>query len=147
MRWRFVDKVTSFAPWSAIAGIKAVSAEEYYLMERLGREGALPESLVVECCAELVRWLAAASSGFERATVLAGIENFIFAHEAAMGGVLELKARIIERDDETLTAECRAAGDGSTVASGRLSFSLVPLTEGFDAEFLRGLWSEIHAEA
>lgn len=143
MRWRLVDKITDFEPWRSIGGRKAVSLEEYYLLQPVGREGVLPESLVLECCAELARWLAAASSGFERMAELGGVERFVFERQAVLGDVLHIDERVAELGDSGLSVECRVAAETGTVASGRLALSLVPVGSAFRPGELEELWREI----
>ncbi len=147
MRWRLVDRVTAFEPWCAIAGAKAVSLEEYYLLEPLGRQGVLPEALVIECCVELVRWLVAASSSFEQGATLTGIEGFAFRREVGIGELLRSDIRLNGRREEQFAAECRVASGSTPVASGRLTFALTPLDEWFEPEELAGLWQELHGAA
>ncbi len=147
MRWRFVDRVTAFEPWQQIAGRKAVSLEEYHLLQPLGREGVFPESLMIECCTELVRWLVAASSSFTQATVLAAIEEFAFDCPARMGCLLDLKARVTARDEGGITAECLVGSDGMMAASGRLGLTVFRLDEGLDPGELEGLWRELYGSA
>ena len=147
MRWRFVDKVTSLEPWRRITGRKAVSLEEYYLLERTGREGVLPESLVVECCVELVRWLVAASSSFALMSALEEIDGFTFARTAAIGELLRLDAEVAEKDDSIISTECQVTVNGTAIASGRLRSCLLPLGVGFEPGELEGLWRELYGPA
>lgn len=147
MRWRFVDRVTAFEPWQHIAGRKAVSLEEYHLLQPLGREGVLPESLTIECCAELARWLVAASSSFTQATVLSEVEQFAFNRPAGMGCVLRVEVLVAARAEERLTVDCRITGDDAAVASGRIALAIVDLAELLDAGELAGLWRELYGEA
>ncbi|HOX07744.1 MAG TPA: hypothetical protein PK280_15195 [Planctomycetota bacterium] len=145
MRWRFVDRVTAFGPWQSIAGRKAVSLEEYKLLEPLGRQGVLPESLVLECCVELARWLVAASSDFRQACVLEGIDGFEFRSEAVMGEILEVEARLTGSPEAgPLRAECRVKVGAREVAGGSIALGLVPLAEGFDPDFTASMWRELH---
>ena len=72
MKWRVVDRIAPCEPWTAIEGHKCVSLEEYFLMERLGRRGALPESLLLAGFVELGRWLVCVSSGWPDAERAAG---------------------------------------------------------------------------
>jgi 3-hydroxymyristoyl/3-hydroxydecanoyl-(acyl carrier protein) dehydratase len=144
MRWRFVDRVTAFEPWQHIAGRKAVSLEEYKLLEPLGREGVLPESLVMECCVELGRWLIAASTEFKQTCVLGGIDRFEFQAEAGMGAVLEVETRLEGGAGAVpLRADCRVTAGGREVAGGKITLGLVPLAEGFDPDFTASMWSEL----
>ena len=147
MRWRFIDRVDSFEPWKAIAGAKAISFEEVSLLKPFGRKGDLPESLVIESCVELVRWLVAASSGFEKASDLAEIRHFRTERISGLGTLLEIAAEVEDHAEGGLSARCRVAASGRTVASGTLYVSLSPLAAGFDAGLVEGTWRELHGEA
>jgi 3-hydroxymyristoyl/3-hydroxydecanoyl-(acyl carrier protein) dehydratase len=147
MKWRFVDRVVAFEPRRMIRARKAVSLEEYYLLEPLGRDGAFPESCVVECCVEATRWLVAASSGFVRAAVLAAVSDFRFERLAGMGDVLGVDVQVGRWNDSDLSVDCHVTACNATVASGRLGLALVPLGEGFDPERTQALWHELYSAA
>jgi hypothetical protein len=144
MRWRFVDRVTSFEAWRSITGRKAVSLEEYYLLQPLGREGVAPESLLLESCVELARWLVAASSGFSQIAELAAAEQFAFREGATTGTVLRIAETVAYRAAGRLFADCRVTVEEQTVAAGRLALSLMPADGAFQAGELEELWREIH---
>jgi 3-hydroxymyristoyl/3-hydroxydecanoyl-(acyl carrier protein) dehydratase len=148
VRWRFADRITAFEPWARIAGRKAVSLEEYALLDRFGRGGVLPESLVLETCVEHLRWLAAASSGFREACFLEEVERFAFAGRVGMADVLEVSVALSGPAREgRLAAQCRVACAGRAVAEGSIRARLVPLAESFEPERVELLWREIHAPA
>ena len=155
MRWRFVDRILDFEPWAALRSLKAVSFEEYSLLERHGRAGAFPECLVLESCVESVRWLVAASSGFRSAAALVEVSEFRFVREAGMGDRLEIAIEVLERAENRLRVEVRAdvapRGNASalpsqktSVARGVLVLETVPLSESFEREDVLALWNEIH---
>jgi 3-hydroxymyristoyl/3-hydroxydecanoyl-(acyl carrier protein) dehydratase len=147
LRWRFVDRITALEPWRLAGGRKAVSLEEYYLLEPLGREGVLPESLLLEACAELVRWLVLAGSSFRQLALLGEVERFAFRRPVRLSEVLDLQAEVVERTDAALRAACRALDRGETVAEGRLALALMPLDEPDTVQALRERWLELHADA
>jgi len=147
MRWRFVDKIESFQPWRSAAGRKAVSLEEYCLYEPLGRKGVLPESLILESCVQLVRWLVAKSSQFDSTCVLSEIESFSLLGEVGMGEVVGIAVAIISRGPDRLRAECRVCRDGETVARGALSVDLLPLAEGSDPAASKTIWRELYGSS
>jgi hypothetical protein len=145
MRWRFVDKVESFQPWQAATGRKAISFEEASLCERLGRKGVLPESLVLESCVQLVRWLVAASSEFATTCLLTEVERFALLHKVGMGDSLALAATVLGREAGRLRVECRVECRGQAVAEGVLSVELLPLSACAPPEDTRSLWRELSA--
>ena len=147
MRWQWVDKVDSMVPWQAAAGRKAVSLEEYCIALPLGREGEFPESLVLECCVALTRWLVEASSDFRMTCVLDEVAQFAFTGPAGMGDVLALEIAVTGRDERSLAADCRVRAGGREIARGRIAVSFIPLAEVGDAEWRAGTWKELYASA
>ena len=147
MKWRLIDRIDRFEPWQHAAGAKTVSFEEYSLLKRLGRKGAFPESLVLDACVELARWLVAGSSDFAQVAALEQIEDFAFRTEAGRGDVLEISLTTLNRDETHLALKCAVAFAGREVASGKITVNLSPLSESFDREWLVGLWQELRRSA
>ena len=143
MRWRFVDRIDEFEPWARISGRKSVSLEEHSLLARLGREGVLPESLMVESCVQLARWLVAKSSGFEQTCLLAGIDNFTVEREVGMGESLLMTLVVRDRSEDNFRVDCEV-GDA---AQGELLLTLIPLAETCDPENTATMWHEIYGQA
>jgi len=144
MRWRFVDRIDAFEPWVSASGAKAISLEECNLLKPFGRKGEFPESLILESCVHLLRWLVVKSSEFESACVLDGVADFAFRESVGMGEVLGLSATICRRDGATVESRCVVSCSGGQVAWGTLTVRLVPLSESFDAVALRGMWDELY---
>lgn len=147
MRWRFLDQIVRFEPWRAIVGRKVISLEEYLLLRPLGRMGSFPESLVLECCVEAVRWLVAASSDFAQTSYLSEIREFRIERETHMGDVLEVSASLTRRDGGQIEMECRVNTADSPVARGTIVVDLMPLNQAFDGVFVEGMWRELHGAA
>jgi 3-hydroxymyristoyl/3-hydroxydecanoyl-(acyl carrier protein) dehydratase len=145
MRWHFVDKIVSFKSWNEIAGLKAVSLEEYNLLERFGRKGEFPASLVLESCVELLRWLVSKSSDFTQTCALSGLEKFAFYQTVGAGDLLSISAAVIQRDENVLYAECRVTCGEEKIAEGNLSLTILPFSEFFDRETAESVWKEIYA--
>ena len=143
MRWRLVDRIDGFEPWRAIAVRKAVSLEEYSLLEPFGRRGTFPESLVLGSCVEAVRWLVSASSDFALTAVLCQVGEFRWEDQLGMGQVLEISATVEHRAEWRLHLACRAASGGAQVARGRIGTRLLPMEEGFEPELVRATWREL----
>lgn len=146
MRWRFTDRVLSFRPWEAISGVKAVSLEEYHLLKPLGRDGSFPESLVLEACVELGRWLASASSDFTRSAVPSEIEEFHFDEPAGIGSMLRIDVDADCPADGLLRLTCRVSDSGRPIARGHLLLRLIPLTEVQDARWVAAMWAQLRGE-
>lgn len=147
MRWRFVDKLHGYQQWHALAGTKAVSLEEYNLHEPFGRTGVLPESVVLEACVQVARWLVSRSSDFELTCVLSNVNDFSFDGEAGMGDVLGIRVRVLGRADMSSDVQCEVACRGRSLARGTITVSLVPLADSFDRGMVEGMWQELHGKA
>ncbi len=147
MRWRLVDRVDSIDPWKEIAGRKAVSLEEYSLLERFGAEGEIPATMLIGAFAELGRWLFMASSGFEGSALMDGIEGFAIERAPGRGETAMLTARVAGKTTGGLRLECTGECGGAKIAHGVISMSAAPLGEMQDAEDARIIWREIHGEA
>ena len=169
MRWQFTDKLELLQPWQSLRGTKAVSLEEYCLCEPLGREGVLPESIVIECCVHVAQWLVARSSGFRLTCELEAIDAFRFTGEAARGEVIAIDVNATPDFQEDvaggrLHARCsvscidgfsRIDGfnriDGFSrsdrlIAEGGLCVRLLPLAGYLDRETTEAMWRELHGE-
>jgi hypothetical protein len=148
MKWRLVDQVVAFAPWEHIAAVKALSFEEATLLERWGREGDVPPSLLLESCVEAARWLVAASSDFAYTAALAQCERFEFGSLRPIVP-LTVSVSVTSRSPQRLQvrAECLAQGRSAPAAQGRLALDLLPLADSFDREWLMGLWGDLRRHA
>jgi hypothetical protein len=143
MKWRFVDRIEQFEPWRAIRCVKTVSFEEYSLLERWGRGGEFPVSLMLEAAVEAGRWLAMVSSDFALAASLAEVQELRCTCPAACGDVLRTTATVTERSELSLSVEVVQEAAGAKLLTGRLTLKLSPLGEAFDGKALQGLWPEI----
>ena len=85
MKFRFVDKITSWSPYRQITGIKAVSFEEYCLKAAFCEMPRLPESLLLESFLQLGNWLILLSSDFKTMAMAVRISEVRF-HEALLPG-------------------------------------------------------------
>jgi hypothetical protein len=147
MRWRFVDRVGSIEPWARVRGEKCVSLEEYFLLERLGRRGTLPESLLLASFVELGRWLVIVSSDFELSAVLTEITGFGLRDSLSMGAVLDLELAAASRGGNVLTLRAKGVRGQAPVCDGTMSLALRPLRELSTTVTARRLWQEVHAAA
>ncbi len=147
MRWRFADRIDAFEPWKMIRGRKGISLEEYSLLERFERPGVMPETLVLESCIHLARWLVAASSDWRASCLIKRIEEFSYFSEAAMGDQLQIEAALTARTDELFAVECAAKAGDRRVARGKLDLELIPIEQVQDPESLKLMWRELYAKA
>ena len=143
MKWRFVDRIEQFEPWRTIRCVKTVSFEEYSLLERWGRGGEFPASLMLEAAVEAGRWLTMVSSDFARAASLSEVQELRCVRPATRGDVLRTIATVRERSEACVGVAFAQEADDGVLMTGRLILNLSPLDEAFDGTSLRGLWSEI----
>ena len=145
MKFRLVDKITSWAPWQHISGIKAVSFEEYSLKEAFGEKPRLPEMLLLESFLQLGNWLIMLSSEFQQMGTVARISKVQFHDELLPGQKLQLEARVVRRREDGFELAGQGLADGRNIISGLGCLaSPVPLAEYVDPEDMRVLFSEIY---
>lgn len=147
MRWRLLDRVSRLDDWAFAQGTKAVSFEEYCLREPFGREGTLPETMVLESCVELLRWLVAHSSDFTLTCALAEVSGYEVAGEAGMGDCLHVEATIRDRQEFSLLADCKVTVADRLIAQGTVRVALLPMAGSFDVAWMRGRWCDLYVPA
>ncbi len=147
MRWYFIDRIESYLEWQSITALKAVSFEEFTLLEKQGRLGEFPETLLLETCVEALRWLIVRSSGFQLASALRSVEAFKMFSPARCGDVLRLTVAVVEHSQDAVTAFCAVACSRANLAEGRISMDLTPLHLYFDPSMSQGTWKELHGKA
>ncbi len=145
MKFRLVDKITSWAPWHSITGIKAVSFEEYSLKEPFGDKPRLPEMLLLESFLELGNWLVMLSSDFQQIGMVARISKVCFHDCLLPGQSLELAVLLIRRREDgfELAGEGRVQ-DRSIISGAGCLASVASLADYQSPEDLRVLFSEIY---
>jgi 3-hydroxyacyl-[acyl-carrier-protein] dehydratase len=145
MKFRLVDKITSWAPYQHINGIKTVSFEEYCLKAAFGDEPRLPELLVLESFLQLGNWLLMLSSDFQQMGMVARISKAQFHSSLLPGQSLCLEARLVRRRQDAFELAGQGQVDSQTVISGLGCLALsVPLAEYLDPADMRVLFSEIY---
>jgi hypothetical protein len=147
MRWRFVDRIEAFEPWIFLRGRKSISLEEYCLLEPLGRKGVFPETLVLESCTHLGRWLVMRSSNFVKIGLLSEVHEFSFANECGMEQSLEMTVRVQKKEEGSIEAACEATAEGRPICRGVLILGFMGLGELMDPETMRATWQELYVKA
>jgi hypothetical protein len=147
MRWCFVDRIESCLEWKSITACKAVSFEEFHLLEKLGRQGEFPESLLLETCVEALRWLIVCSSGFQLSAALHSIDAFSLYTPARGGDVLRLAVTIDGRSSDCVSAFCTVLCSRANLAEGKISVKTMALDACFDRSLLQGAWKDLHGKA
>jgi 3-hydroxymyristoyl/3-hydroxydecanoyl-(acyl carrier protein) dehydratase len=147
MRWCLVDRVESYLEWKSVTALKAVSFEEFYLLEKQGRQGEFPENLLLETCVEALRWLIVRSSGFQMTSTLHSVDEFSLFTPARCGDVIRLTVTVEDRSPDYVTAFCTVLCSRSNLAEGRICVKTMPLDLYFDPSLLQGTWRELHGKA
>ena len=148
MKFRLVDKITSWTPWQNIAGVKAVSFEEYSLKEAFGEQPRLPEMLLLESFLQMGNWLVMLSSDFQQMGMLARISEVRFHDSLLPGQRLQLEVKLARRRDDGFELVGQGQVGGRSIISGTgCVAALAPLAEYQDPEDMRVLFSEIYEQA
>jgi hypothetical protein len=147
MRWHFVDRIDSYLEWKSLTARKAVSFEEFHLLEKQGRQGEFPESLLLETCVESLRWLIVRSSDFQWLAVLHAVDAFSVYTTACCGDVLSITATIDERTPDIIVASCTVFCARGNLADGIISAKTLPLDAYDDRSLLQGTWKDLHGKA
>jgi hypothetical protein len=90
MKFRMVDRIVAVQE-HYIETVKAVSFEEFNLLEPWGRRGPLPESLILQVAVESAALLVAHRSGWMHTGVLDEMEGVRFERESRPGDVLRCR--------------------------------------------------------
>jgi len=145
MKFRFVDKITSWSPYERITGVKAVSFEEYCLKERFGDEARLPETLLLESFLQLGNWLILLSSDFNQLGVVVRISEVRFHAYLLPGQQLQMEVTVVRRHDDGFELAGEGRVNGRTIISGLGCLAApAPAAEYVNPDDLRVLFSEIY---
>ena len=145
MKFRLVDRITSWEARKRIAGTKTVSFEEYGMCKTLGREACLPESLVLESFFQLGNWLIMLSTDFTMMGLVIRTGRIEFDSQLLPGERMDmvLSARSFRDDGVLFDGQGRAGS--RLIASGTACLALpVPLEGYCDPEFVRVLFEGIY---
>jgi len=145
MKFRFVDKITSWSPYERISGVKAVSFEEYCLKEKFGDEARLPETLLLESFLQLGNWLILLSSDFNQLGVVVRISTVRFHDFLLPGQQLQMDVTVARRHDDGFELDGEGRVNGRAIISGLGCLAApAPAAEYVNPDDLRVLFSEIY---
>jgi 3-hydroxyacyl-[acyl-carrier-protein] dehydratase len=148
MKFRMVDRIVSWEPRQRIAGVKAVSFEEYCLKAPFGGPPALPESLLLEALFQLGNWLVVLSTDFQRMGMIVRIGEVRFDDVLRPGQRLDMAVTARSFRDDGVLLDGQAAVGGKAIAHGTGCLAVpVALADYADPADLRVLFSEIHRPA
>jgi 3-hydroxyacyl-[acyl-carrier-protein] dehydratase len=145
MKFRLVDKITSWSPYQRIEGVKTVSFEEYCLKEAFGDAARLPETLLLESFLQLGNWLILLSSDFNHMGVVVRISEVRFHDYFLPGQRLQMNVTVVRQHDDgfELAGEGRVNGRAIITGMGCLA-APVPAADYVNPDDLRVLFSEIY---
>jgi len=145
MKFRFVDRITSWSPYAEITGIKTVSLEEYCLKEAFADPAHLPETLLLESFLQLGNWLILLSSDFNHLGLVVRISEVRFHELLLPGRQLEMKVTVARRHDDGFELAGEGRVDGRPLITGLGCLATpVPAAEFVNPEDMRVLFSEIY---
>ncbi len=145
MKFRLVDKITSWSPYQRISGVKAVSFEGYCLKESFGDEPRLPETLLLESFLQLGNWLILLSSDFKDTGMVVRISEVRFHGFLMPGQQLQMEVTLARQRDDGYELSGEGRVNGRTIISGLGCLAVpVPAAELVDPADLRVLFSEIY---
>jgi len=145
MKFRFVDKITSWSPYQRIEGVKTVSFEEYCLKDAFAESPRLPETLLLESFLQLGNWLILLSSDFNNLGVVVRISEVHFQGHLAPGQRLQMNVTVVRQHDDgfELAGEGRVNGRAIITGLGCLA-APVPAADYVNPDDWRVLFSEIY---
>jgi 3-hydroxyacyl-[acyl-carrier-protein] dehydratase len=144
MKFRLVDRITSWAPHQQITGIKTVSFEEYCLKETFGGSPQLPETLLLESFLQLGNWLIMLSTDFKQMGMVVRISEVRFHDALRPGQHLEMHVTLVRHREDGFEMTGEGRVDGRTIISGLGCLAApVPVEEYADAGDLRVLFEGI----
>lgn len=141
MKFRLIDKITGFKKYEWIETVKAISLEEYSLLEPWGRKGAFPETLILQIAVESAALFAAASSEFRWIGLLDTVEEVRFLSETAPGDVLHTRVRA-ENSGRRFGFVISASE--KTIARGGFVSRPVPLADFYSENDFRIIWEALY---
>lgn len=145
MKFRFVDKITSWSPHRQITGIKAVSFEEYSLKDAFGDEPRLPETLLLESFLQLGNWLILLSSDFKTMAMPVRISEVRYDGYLLPGRQLRMSVSVTRQRGDGFELSGEGHVDGRQIISGLGCLAApVPAEEFVNPDDLRVLFSEIY---
>jgi len=145
MKFRLVDRITSWSPYQRIRGIKTVSFEEFCLKDAFGDEPRLPETLLLESFLQLGNWLILLSSDFKETGMVVRISEVRFRGVLSPGGQLEMEVTVARRREDGFELSGEGRVKGRTIITGLGCLAVpVPAAEYVNPEDMRTLFSEIY---
>jgi 3-hydroxymyristoyl/3-hydroxydecanoyl-(acyl carrier protein) dehydratase len=145
MKFRLVDKITSWSAWQSITGAKAVSFEEYSLKEAFGEPPRLPEMLLLESFLQLGNWLVTLSSDFTQMGLVARLSEVQFHGSLLPTQKIQLEVKLVRRRDDGFEFAGEGHANGRKVISGAGCVAVLARLDAYqNPEDLRVLFSEIY---
>jgi len=145
MKFRFVDRITSWKSHEHITGLKAVSFEEYSLKDAFGDEPRLPELLLLESLLQLGNWLILLSTDFQQMGSVVRIHDVRFHGALRPGDAVRMEVAMVRHHDDGFELTGEGYVNGQRVISGLGCLAApLPVADYFNPDDLRVLFSEIY---
>lgn len=116
MRFILFDKIVGFEKNSRGVGIKNVTIGEDFFRKHYDRIPIMPESLLIECVAQVAGWTIAVSCDFKYSAIILKIGEAKFLKDVRPGDQLEINIEIVSSSDYGSTVNGIVTVDGDTVA-------------------------------
>jgi 3-hydroxyacyl-[acyl-carrier-protein] dehydratase len=125
-----VDRITDFEIDKRIVGIKNVSLNERYLLQRPGERPTLPSTILTEAVAQVGAFLILARpENREMLIYFRGIERVRYRRPVHPGDVVVIEAKVQRLRSRMGVLRGVATVDGQRVIDGTMTFALGPASE------------------
>lgn len=145
MKFRFLDRITSWTPYERITGCKSVSFEEYSLKEAFGDTARLPETFLLESFLQLGNWLILLSSDFNEIGMVIRLGEVRFHEPVLPARQVSMQVNLSRRHEDGFELFGEGRVDGKIVITGSGCLAVpVPAADFIDPQDMRVLFSEIY---
>jgi 3-hydroxymyristoyl/3-hydroxydecanoyl-(acyl carrier protein) dehydratase len=145
MKFRLVDQILAWQPYAHIAGVKAVSFEEYSLKAPFADAPRLPETLVLESFLQLGNWLILLSTDFQQIGMVIRINEVRFHDSLLPGCQMRMAVALARQREDGLEFSGEGRVNGRLVISGFGCLAVpLPAAEYVNPDDLRVLYGEIY---
>jgi len=117
MKFRFVDKIIRYKEADYIEGLKVVSLEEYFLLNKLGCRNYFPQTLMAECLFQLANFLIFKTFKSKLA-ILTMFERIEFKRALGPGDIMRMRVQLDSTIEENIMLSGVGHVDGEEVIVG-----------------------------
>ncbi len=127
MRYLFIDKITELDPGRSIVTRKAISVTEDWTQDHFPGFPILPGALQIEAAAQAAGALLEISSDYRLTTLLIMVEKMKFKKPVHPGDLLEISARIVDKQTAFAASEIQIRCEGKLISTGKIVTGLRPI--------------------